>query len=411
MIPRRFMIIAGETSGDMLAAELVRELRRQICVMDEESSASNNFETHMAPIFFGAGGPHMAGAGVKLEFDLTQHSVVGLSEVIKKYFTFKKFMDRLVQLAVDEQPEVIICVDFSGFNRRFAAAVKNLVRSQKGEFHNWSPGIIQYISPQVWASREDRVYQMARDYDMVLSIFPFEKEWYAQRVPQLKVEFVGHPLKDRHQGLPLSNGWTPTDAQPPRIVLLPGSRRSELRLHLPVVLKAFGKIRSILPTATAKLVLPNSQLSGLAVQLMQSSRQTEGIERQVGGLAQTLGKSHLAIASTGTVTMECAYFGVPSVTLYKTSGLTYQVGKRLIRVKSLTMPNLLADETLFPEFIQHQATPENIAEAALSLLQNPKRLELIRAKLASLMETLGQPGAAGRAARLILNMASARMPQ
>ena len=139
-------------------------------------------------------------------------------------------------------------------------------------------------------------------------------------------------------------------------MLLPGSRKSELQRHLPVMLDALKLIQEKLPAAKAKMVLPNPSL----VQLAKSLGAT--MEIQIGELPWALAEADVAIASTGTVTMECAFFGVPTVTLYKTSWLTYQIAKRIITVKSLTMPNLLAGETVYPEFVQNDATPENISQ-------------------------------------------------
>src|ERR1035437_1078031 len=194
MKPTSFMLIAGEASGDMLAAELVRALRRAIPAATPISTTDYQpLHGSLEPRFFGAGGPQMAAAGVELAFDMTAHSVIGLSEALKNYLKFRRLFRQLFRLALDRQPDAIICVDFSGFNRRFAHAIRQYTRARADWFHNWDPRIIRYISPQVWASREGRAFQMARDYDAVLSIFPFEKDWYAKRVPQLRVEFVGHP--------------------------------------------------------------------------------------------------------------------------------------------------------------------------------------------------------------------------
>src|SRR5262249_7126933 len=129
---------------------------------------------------------------------MTAHAVVGLIEVLKNYGKFRSFRDQLVQMAIERQPDAIICVDFSGFNRRFAHSIKQYVRARRGPFNNWDPLLIQYVSPQVWASREGRARQMAEDFDLLLSIFPFEKEWYAKRASRLKVEYVGHPMLDRY---------------------------------------------------------------------------------------------------------------------------------------------------------------------------------------------------------------------
>ena len=182
-----FMVVAGEASGDLLAAELVKALKQS-----PEAQAMP-----FPPEFFGAGGPHMAEAGVDLAADLARHSVIGLSDALKKYAQFKRIFDRLFQLALERGPDVIICVDFSGFNRRFARDIKRFVRARRGTFLNWQPKIVQYVSPQVWASRPGRARQLERDVDLLLSIFPFEKQWYARSAPRLAVEFVGHPIVDR----------------------------------------------------------------------------------------------------------------------------------------------------------------------------------------------------------------------
>ena len=181
------MVVAGEASGDVLAAELVRALRRELA--DAEAVPTADYQpisSSLAPRFFGVGGPQMAAAGVDLAFDLTAHSVVGLSEVLKKVWEFHRLLRQVFQLARERQPDVIICVDFSEFNLRFAHAVRQYTRRRSDWFHDWNPRIIRYPSPQVWASREGRAYQLARDHDLVLSIFPFEKAWYAKRVPQGK---------------------------------------------------------------------------------------------------------------------------------------------------------------------------------------------------------------------------------
>ena len=192
------MLIAGEASGDTLAAELVTALRGELLSRPQaDSSDVQPLRTALGPRFFGAGGPRMAAAGVELAFDMTKHSVIGISEALKKYFEFRRMLRQLVKLALKRQPDVIVCVDFHGFNGRFAAAVRRAVRSQRGTFNNWNPKIVQFVSPQVWASRPGRADAMAENLDLLLSIFPFEKAWYAQHSPKLRVEFVGHPMVGR----------------------------------------------------------------------------------------------------------------------------------------------------------------------------------------------------------------------
>jgi lipid-A-disaccharide synthase len=371
------MLVAGEASGDLLAAELVSALRAQ------SPDAK----------FFGAGGAKMSAAGVDLAFDMTQHAVVGISDVLKNYFKFRRLFNQLLALAIEHKPDAVIGVDFGGFNLRFGHAVREYVRQHPGA--GWSPKIIQLVSPQVWASRPGRANLLAADYDLLLSIFPFEKDWYAKRVPKLRVEFIGHPMLDRSQKSVRSPEST---VHGPQILLLPGSRASELQRHLPVMVPALKLIREKLPEATAKMILPNEQLVRSAKSL------GADVEIQIGGLPEALAQAKVAIASTGTVTMECAYFGVPAVTLYKISWLTYEIGKRLVTVKSLTMPNLLAGEEVYPEFIQGAATAENIAGAALELLQDEPRRQRIKSQLQKIVSSLGEPGAANRAAAAILSL-------
>jgi lipid-A-disaccharide synthase len=430
MKPRSFMLIAGEPSGDLLAAELVQALRGELT--RQEACPANDLQplrTSLAPRLFGAGGPRMAEAGVELVLDLTQHAVVGLFEVLKKLGKFRSLLRQLRDLAFERQPDVIILVDFSGFNRRFAHAVRRRLRAQRGRFNNWQPRLVQFVSPQVWASRESRVRSMAQDLDLLLSIFPFEKDWYALRAPNLRVEFVGHPMLDRYttaedrtrktergteltglagegsvQETPSSAFHSP--ALPPLVLLLPGSRPGELSRHLPAMIGAARRLRLTRPLEF-RMVLPNSSLAEQARHLAAALPE---IDIQVGDLAENLRRADLAIASTGTVTMECAYFGVPTVALYRTSWGTYQIGKRLVRVAFLAMPNLLAGESVFPELIQDAATEENIAREALALLNDTARREWIRKRLARIIATLGGPGAARRAAHAVAGLLNDQAP-
>jgi lipid-A-disaccharide synthase len=397
--PKSFMLIAGEASGDVLAAELVRALRQEFA--DAEAVPTADYQplhASLEPRFFGAGGPRMAAEGVDLAFDMTAHSVIGVSEVLKHYPKFRRLFNQLFALALERQPDAIICVDFSGFNRRFAHAIRQYARGRADWFHDWAPKLIQYVSPQVWASREGRAYQMARDYDLVLSIFPFEKEWYAKRVPQLPVEFVGHPIVDRYAKRPAARGEGQGDKRTPMVLLLPGSRPGELRRHLPVILGAWGLIQAKVTDVRARMVLPNASL----VKQAKALGLPAALDGRAGGLPESLAEATVAIASTGTVTTECAYFGVPTVALYKTSWSTWQIAKRIVKVKYGAMPNLLADEAVFPEFIQDAATPDNIARAAVELLRDAPRRAGIKAKLAEIIASLGSPGATGRAAKAIV---------
>ena len=382
------LMIAGEASGDTLGAELIEAMQAE--------PGGDLID------FIGAGGPKMAAAGQHAEFDLTQHAVVGIWEVLKNYGKFRQLFRQLLDLATRREPDAIVLIDYPGFNLRFAGAIRNYQTSGGGAFRDWQPKIICYVSPQLWAWREGRVHAIARDIDLMLSIFPFEKEWYAERVPEFPVEFVGHPLVDRFPLAKPDGKSVPLDpdlfTEEPTVLLLPGSRRREIDKHLPVMLEAAVIFSEKIKTHL-RMVLPSDEMLELARRHIPTDIK---IDLQVGGLAKALGQASLAIASSGTITMECAWFRVPTVVLYKTSPLTHALGRRLVKVPYLAMPNLLAGEELFPEFIQSAANADNLAEASLLLLRDKSQRTRILDGLDLVAAQLGESGAAARAARTVL---------
>ncbi len=386
MNPSSILLIAGEPSGDQLAAELVGALRRRT--------------GPMPPRFFGAGGPAMADAGVEILCDLTAHSAIGPADALRQLGRFRRAFDQLSRAARERTPDVVIGVDFGAFNLRFLKAVSALAQERGGTFRNWRPRRVQFVSPQVWASRPGRAREMPRILDRLLSILPFEKDWYARNAPGVRVTFVGHPLVDRH-GEPPRPPAPPSAGRRPHLVLLPGSRPGELRRHWPVVCDAARRIARK-TGARCTLVMPHQAALDVLDALPTGIPRPEGLTVQVGRLSEALADADLAIASTGTVTLECAWFAVPTVALYKTSWSTYQIGRRIIQVPHLAMPNLLAGKGVMPELIQDAATPEALTEAALGLLDNPGALAACREELARVRRLLGPPGAAERAAEAIL---------
>ena len=376
MKPATIMVVAGDPSGDAIAADLVRDLAAAL----------------PGARFIGAGGPKMAAAGVANSFDLTTDAVIGLSDVLRILPRFFRHKRQLARLAAEQKPELIVLVDFEFFNRFLSRAIRR--RASPG----WQPKIVKYVSPQVWASRPGRAAKMARDFDLLLCLFPFEKDWYARRVPALRVEFVGHPMFDRYAA-PVRK-----PSQVPTVLLLPGSRRAELKRHLPVIVGA-AQLIAAQQTARFSLVAPNHEMAGLARAFLAGAGPE--IEIQIGRLEEALSEATVAIASTGTVTLECAWFGVPTVALYKTSLWTYWIARQMVTVDYLSMPNILANEPLFPEFIQGQATAPNIAAAALELLADPARRAQKQSKLARTIGALGGPGAARRACAAILKLSDA----
>ncbi len=339
----------------------------------------------------------MAAAGVELSHDLTRHSVIGL-EIFRKYSELRRVFHDLLNLAGRERPDLVVGVDYGGFNLRFAAAVRARIAGESGPFLNWRPRIVQYVSPQVWASRPGRAQTMERTHDLLLSILPFEAAWYARHAPTLPVEFVGHPIVDRHHTLAPPASPQPSPGTPPVLLLLPGSRVGELQRHLPVMIPAARQVTAA-TGARVRLVLPREALRSVAAPFL---AELPSVEVQVGDLPAALQGATVALASTGTVTLECAWFGVPTVALYRTSALTYAIGRRIVTVKYLAMPNLLADAVVMPEFVQDAATPEALAGSLCELLQDPAKLAASRARLQDVARQLGTPGAARRAAAAIL---------
>lgn len=382
-ILRQCMVIAGEISGDLLAADLVSGMRA-------EARARGSVE----PVFFGAGGDALAQAGTEIVLDLPRHAVVGLWEVFKSLGKFRRFFRQLLELACARQPEAIVLVDFSGFNRRFAAALRQ--RLKRNPAGTWRPRIVQYVSPQVWASRPSRAESMARDLDLLICLFPFEKEWYAQRYPQFRVEWAGHPLIDRVRQAPAGD----KPPGPAQVLLLPGSRLAELERHLPVMLEAVRLLRKE-QAIRVLMVVPSQDLAETARRHLAGDG---GVELQVGGLNEALAEATVALASTGTVTLECGLMEVPTVALYKTSWLTFQLAIRLVSIRFAAMPNLILDRLVYPEFLQDEATPQRLAKAAARLLSSETEREQIRVQLREVRHRLGEPGASRRAARLILEL-------
>ncbi|MDP6251037.1 MAG: lipid-A-disaccharide synthase [Verrucomicrobiota bacterium] len=385
---KTILMIAGEASGDTLGAELIDAIRRQ--------PGGDEID------FIGAGGPKMEAAALRPEFDLSEHAVVGIWEVLKNYFKFRRLFRHLFELATRREPDAIVLIDYPGFNLRFAKAIRRHNSQGDGAFREWQPKIVCYVSPQLWAWKEGRVHAIARNIDLMLSIFPFEKEWYAERVPAFAVEFVGHPLVDRFPLAKPDEKSMPLDpdlfTEQPTVLLLPGSRRREIDKHLLVMLEAAVIFSEKIKTRL-RMVLPSDEMLALARRHIPTGIE---IDLQVGGLAKALGQASIAIASSGTVTMECAWFRVPTVVLYKTSPLTHALGRALLKVPHLAMPNLLAGEELFPEFIQSAANADNLAEASLRLLRDKAERTRILNGLDQVAAQLGEPGAATRAAQAVL---------
>ena len=371
---RSVLVIAGEVSGDQRAAELIHAVRIR----------------HPEVHFWGIGGPEMRAAGVATLHDIREMAVMGLVEVLRRYFFFRRVFDEMLAAAEARKPDAVLLVDYPGFNLRFAAEMKR--RGVK---------VIYYICPQVWAWHRSRIPKMAQIVDRLLAIFPFEPQVFAGT--KLKVDFVGHPLVDvahaARSAPPQSLPWQGE----PRIALLPGSRRQEIERILPSIWQAAALIQKQNPGASFILAAPSENVAKLVrATLVQLGRSPENCELVVDQTRAVLRQAHAALVASGTATLETALMGCPMLVVYKTSLPTYLIGRQLIRVNHIGMVNLIADRTVCPEFIQHDATPEKLAAGLLPLLGDTPERAAQLAGLAEVATKLGAPGAAIRAAEILI---------
>ncbi len=375
----RLLLSCGEASGDLYAGALTRELLR----IDPSISIS------------GLGGPQFAAAGGRLVDDYREMSVTGLTEWIPKLPRFLAARRRLVAEVESQRPDALILIDFSGFNFRLAPSIKRL-----------GVPVIYYISPQIWASRAGRLKTIRAIADRVLVIFPFEAAIYEKGgVP---VEFVGHPLIDlatpsatREQFL-AGRGLTPSA---PTVAILPGSRPNEVSRILPDLVGAARLIRRDVPDAQFVVAraphLDDSLYRALGVH--DDARASFTI---VDGDTDTvLASADVALTASGTATVQAALHDTPMVVVYRMAPLSYQLAKRVVKLDTIGMVNLIAGERIVPELVQDAFTPEAVAREAISMLRDHARAAKIRAGLATVRSRLGGPGASRRAAEAILRIA------
>jgi len=385
--PVTILIVAGEASGDAHGARLVAEIRKLV----PEAQ------------FSGIGGEALAAQGVKLLARAEDLAVVGLTEVAGRLPAVVGALKKLGRVLRRDRPALTILIDFPDFNFLVARLAK---------WHRVP--VMYYISPQVWAWRRHRVRTIARLVDRMVVIFPFEEEFYRQQgVP---VTFVGHPFMETLPDLPrremLLQEWG-LDPERLTLALLPGSRGSEIERHLPTMLAAAKIIKEAIPEVQFLLPLASTTPRGL-VEGMIGEVWGEGASGRrplppllniiTGQAYAALKAAHLAVVASGTVTVESALAGTPTVIIYRLAPLTFQVAKLLIRVEHIGMANLLAGEGLFPELIQDNFSAEALARELLRWIKEPKRLGDLRQGLARVVERLGPPGASERAARVALEL-------
>jgi lipid-A-disaccharide synthase len=382
MKPPRLMIVAGEASGDAHAASLVAALRA------------------IAPgtEFFGATGPLLRAAGVETVVRADDLAILGLLEIGRALPKFWRAYKLLKQAALARKPDAVILVDWPDFNLKLARAL-----------HRRGLRVVYYISPQLWAWRSYRARSLARNVDVLLSILPFETDWYAARGIG-DVEYVGHPLAgevkagyDRRefcQRLKL-------DPSLPIISLLPGSRRKEVERILPPMLEAAALISARRPEVQFVVVVAPSRTSEEVRNIMRAQRATPEplpscLHIVCDQAREALAASDAAAIASGTATLEAALLETPLVVVYKESTINWHTLGRLITVDHFGLVNLVAGERVATELMQDEFSGERLAKELLSLLE-PKRNEDLRRRLRTVADALGTGGASERAAKVVLD--------
>jgi lipid-A-disaccharide synthase len=378
------MIVAGEPSGDAHAAALVDALRR----VEPEAK----FE------FFGATGPLLRAAGVQSIVSTDDLGIVGLLEIGSALPKFWRAYKLLKQAAIERKPDAVILVDWPDFNFKLARAL-----------HRHGLKVIYYISPQLWAWRSYRIRNVRRDVNLLLSILPFEQEWYAERGVE-QVEFVGHPLagevQSRYDRAEFCR-QTKLDPRLPIISLLPGSRRKEIERILPPMLEAAALIADRRPEVQFVVVVAPSRSSDEVRDIVRAQRATplplpSCLHIVAGRSREALAASDVAAIASGTATLEAALLGTPMVVVYKESLINWHTLGNLISTDHYGLVNLVADERVATELMQDDLNGERLANELLSLLDK-ERNAAMRRRLHEVAHQLGEGGASRRAADYVLN--------
>ena len=372
---RKILVSSGEASGDFYASLVVEELRR--IYPDAE--------------FFGCTGPRLRAVGVRTVVDAASLAVVGLFEVLGDIPRIYGEYRKLLAAARHEHPDLALLTNAPDFHLRVARRL-----------HRQGVPVVYLVAPQVWAWRKGRLPGMRRTIRRLLCIFPFEEEFF--RRAGIETTFIGHPLAGRvrpsmaREAYLMKHGLDPAR---PLIAVLPGSRRGEAARHLPVVLDAVERINR---ERAVNVVLPASTTTGAA--FFEERIGGAPVKTIEGGSWDAMAHCDIALAASGTVTVEAALLNAPMVTFYRVTPLTYRLGKMLVDVPFYSMVNLIAGRALVPELIQDDMTGERLAAESLRLLSDPAARDTQRAGLADvarkLSSRMGAPENAARAIQDIL---------
>ena len=372
----KILISAGEASGDIHAAAVTAALKR----------IDNTTEV------FGMGGDELRAAGGEVLFDIKEHGVMGFVEVIKKLPDLFKLRSDFARVMDERKPDCLVVVDYPGFNMKLAKVA-----------HDKGIPVVSYIAPSAWAWNKGRAKNVAKIVDKVACIFPFEYDVYKEA--GAPVEFVGHPLLDIvHPAMERAEAeaWVGKEPDRPLVLLMPGSRLMEIEKMLPILLEGAKLLKKQMPQV--QFAMPRA--GTIPMELLQSKIKASGLQIRIteGHNYDLFSVADLALATSGTVTLEAALCGLPSVIVYRTSALNAFIARRVINIPNIGLPNIVAGRQILPELLQEDFTPAKVANTAMELLAPERRVQL-EANLAFMKARLGEPGAVNRVAQLILRIA------
>lgn len=376
----KVMISVGEASGDLHGASVATALR--------------NIQPGIK--LLGMGGQAMRSAGVEIIHDIADLGVIGFVEVIKNLPRLFKLRDSLVNLMAVERPDVLVVIDYPDFNMRLAEKAKQM-----------GIPVVSYISPSAWAWRKGRAKNVAKLVDRLAAIFPFEADVY--REAGANVTFVGHPLLDIVKpSLSKTEAYSffKAKSDQPIVLLLPGSRNQEINTLLPVMLEAGEKIVEQVPECQFFLPIASTISREMLQNILSQYKLKVNLTNEYTYDLMAIANS--AIAASGTVTLEAALLKLPSVVVYKMASLTYLLGRLLVKIPHISLPNIVAGRKIIPELLQDKANSTNIAQAVLPMLLDADEKSRLQHDLLEVRQKLGDVGAVDRVARVILEVAEAK---
>jgi lipid-A-disaccharide synthase len=370
----RFLIVAGEASGDMYGADVARRL----------------FHKFPDCQIYGLGGQRMREAGVQLEGDISKTAVIGPFEVVSSLASLYRVFRRLAERVETDPPTAAILIDFPDFNLRLGQRVRDA-----------GVPVVYYVSPQVWAWREGRLKQLRRFVNKMLVILPFEEEMY--RKAGVDVEFVGHPLVDMVRATKSKEEFCAAyklDPRKPIVALLPGSRRKEVRFILPTLCETAKLISKQKPDT--QFVLPMA--SGLHRRSVEDIIRSQPITIVTNDTYNAVRYARAAIVASGTATLETALLGTPEVIVYRISQASWLVGKALLKVRLFGIVNIILGEEVVPELFQERMTPEAVSKITLRLMDDVWVQSRIRGNYEKLRRQLGSGNVSDRVADAVAKL-------